>query len=84
MAFMKKGKVKLLVLTTDMAENTLKKIIREAEKNKVPYRVYGESCEMSHATGCDGRGIFGIVDGNFSNMIAKEIDNETFLEREVF
>ena len=64
---MKKGKVKLLILTADTAENTLKKIIKESEKNKVPYRIYGESCEVSHAAGCEGRGIFGITDENFSN-----------------
>jgi len=79
---MKRGKLKLLILTEDMSENTLKKIIKEAEKGGVPYRIYGETCEISQITGCEGRGIFGIVDENFSNIITKEIDEARSQEKE--
>jgi len=81
---MKRGKVKLLIFATDISENTLKKIMNETEKNKVPYRIYGESDELSQITGCEGRGIFGITCGNFSNIIAKEIDEARSQEEEVF
>ena len=81
---MNKGKVKLLILAADISENTLKKMIKESEKNKVPYRIYGESCEISQITGCEGRGIFGITCENFSNIIAKEIDEARSQEEEVF
>ena len=81
---MKRGKVKLLILAADISENTLQKVIKESEKSKVPYRVYGEICEISQITGCEGRGIFGITCENFSNIIAKEIDEARSQEEEVF
>ena len=81
---MKRGKLKLLILTKDTSENTIKKIINECEKSKVPYRIYGESDELSQITGTESRGIFGIVDENFSNIIAKEIDETRSQEKEGF
>jgi len=83
-AAMKKGKVKLLILTADSSENTLKKMVKESEKYKVPYRIYGESHEISQITGCEGRGIFGIIDDNFSSIIENEIDEARSQEEEVF
>jgi len=81
---MKYGKVKLLILAEDISENTLKKIMKESEKNKVPYRIYGESHEVSQMTGYEDRAIFGITCENFSNIIAKEIDEARSQEKEVF
>jgi len=71
---MGRKKIKLLILTEDLAENTIKKMIREAEKKKISYRIYGKSDEISQITGCAGRGIFGITDENFADIIVKEID----------
>ena len=81
---MNKRKLKLLILANDLSENTLKKMIAESEKNKVPYRVYGKADDISRITGCEGRGIFGIICENFSNIIAKEIDETRSQEEEVF
>ena len=39
---------------------------------------------MSKMTGTIGKGIFGITDDNFANVISKEIDHIEALEREVF
>jgi len=79
---MKKGKLKLLVLAADISENTLKKTIKEAERNRVPYRIYGEVSEISQITGTESRGIFGITDENFGAIIAKEIDEARSQEKE--
>ena len=81
---MSKRKIKLLILAGDISENTLKKMIKEAERYKIPYRVYGEIDELSEITGCEGRGIFGITDENFFNIIAREIDEGGSSEKEVF
>ena len=81
---MKKEKVKLLILASDISENTRKKIIKESEKKTVPYRIFGKVDEMSQITGYEKRGIFGITDKNFSNIIAKEIDEARSQEKEVF
>ncbi len=71
---MKKGRLKLLFMTEDLSEKTRKKLIAEAERCGVPYRVYGESDELSAAAGVRGNAVFGITDKNFSNVIIKQID----------
>ena len=38
---MEKRKIRLLILTEDLAENSVKKMISAAEKHRVPYKVYG-------------------------------------------
>lgn len=81
---MEKGKVKLLIISEDLADNSKKKMISAANKFNVEYRIFGDSNEMSHMTGTDGKGIFGITDENFANVISKEIDHIQSLEREVF
>ncbi len=74
--YMKKKKVKLLIITEDMAENTREKLIKSAEKSGTDYRVYGSSDEISQIVGRLGRGIFGIIDKHFAEIITKEIDKE--------
>ena len=81
---MEKGKVRLLIIAEDLAENSKKKMIAAAGRLKVEYRVFGDSEEMSHMTGTAGKGIFGITDENFAKVISKEIDHIKALEREVF
>ena len=81
---MEKRKVKLLIIAADLAENSKKKMISAAKKFNVEYRIFGDSDEMSRMTGTAGKGIFGITDENFANVISKEIDQIEALEREVF
>ncbi|MBR5315904.1 MAG: ribosomal L7Ae/L30e/S12e/Gadd45 family protein [Firmicutes bacterium] len=80
---MGKRKVKLLILSEDLAENTVEKMLKECKKNKVEYRVFGHSDDLSHITGKSGKGIFGITDKHFAEIICKEIDLIQS-EREVF
>lgn len=81
---MEKRKVRLLIIAADLAENSKKKMITAAKKFNVEYRIFGDSEEMSKMTGTVGKGIFGITDDNFANVISKEIDHIEALEREVF
>lgn len=76
-------KLKLLILSSDLAENTLKKLKQKSEQYNVEYRIFGESDEIAHATGNPGKGIFGITDKHFAEIISKEIDRIQS-EREVF
>ena len=71
---MGKRKVKLLILSEDLAENTIKKMVSECIKNKVTYRIFGHSDDLYHITGKSGKGIFGITDKHFAEIICKEID----------
>lgn len=73
---MAKKKVKLLIIAADIAENSGKKIEKEAKKHQVPYRIYGTTDELSAMAGTGGRSIFGITDQNFADVILKEIDKD--------
>ena len=54
---MEKRKVKLLILTKDLAENTVKKMLQQCNKSNVEYRIFGSSDELSQITGKTGKGI---------------------------
>lgn len=70
----KQKKIKLLILSEDLSENTIKKLMKLSEKNGIPVRIYGKSVELSKVTGNQGRGVFGITDKNFADIILTEID----------
>lgn len=72
---MSKKKVKLLLLAEDLAENSHKKMISGAEKQGVPYRMYGTKEVLSHFAGKEDSGIFGITDINLAKAISDEIDH---------
>ena len=72
----KQKKLKLLILSEDLSENTVKKISKLSNECGVPLRIYGKSEELSNVTGSQERGVFGIIDVNFADAILKEIDGE--------
>ncbi len=71
---MARGKVRLVILTEDISEGSEKKIMKEIRKNNVKFVKYGNSKEMSKATGATGRQVFAILDENFADVILREID----------
>ena len=70
----RKGKIKLLIICEDTAEGSKKKMIKLAEDNNIPLRLYGSSEQLSHAAGYQSRYIFGITDANFADVITEQID----------
>jgi ribosomal protein L7Ae-like RNA K-turn-binding protein len=72
----KQKKLRLLILSEDLSENTVKKLSKLTRDNEIPMRIYGKSEELSKVTGSQERGIFGITDVNFADVILKEIDGE--------
>ncbi len=82
---MKQKKIKLLILSEDLSENTVKKLSKVAELEEIPIRIYGKTEELSKITSSSERGAFGITDVKFADAIIKEIDAEHNNERmEVF
>ncbi len=71
---MEKRKLRLLILTEDLAENSVKKMVSAAGKHKVPYVIFGTKEQLSKITGNVDKGIFGVTDDNFANVIAKGIE----------
>ena len=83
---MNKGKIKLLIICEDVAENSMEKITGLAKANHTKYRIYGHSDVLGPVTGSPGRAIFGITDAGFAKTIADEIELEeikTLKEKEV-
>ena len=75
--YMKKKKVKLLLIAEDASENSKKKMISSANSFGVRYIVYGDSQELSKAVGSPGRTVFGILSSDFADTIEKEIQKDS-------
>lgn len=71
-----KNKLKLLILTEDVSENTLKKFEELAKAQSIPMRIYGTKEQVSKLTGEIDKGIFGITDSHFAQIIGKELDDK--------
>ena len=80
---MEKRKLKLLILTEDLSENSKEKMVRAAKQYEVPCRIYGKMDDLSHITGTEGKGIFGLADKDLADAIVSEIDRQS-LEEEAF
>ena len=72
-----------MVIASDLSDNTKKKMLALAEAGKVRYRIYGDVESLSQMTGKRGKGIFGITDFHFAEIIGTESDRIQS-EREVF
>ena len=71
-----KGQIKLIIVAEDASDNTKKKFRVLCERHSVPFRIYGNSEDLSHITGLSGRGIFGITDNGFAEVIIKETEHD--------
>ncbi len=80
---LEKGKLRLLILAEDLSENSKEKMKKEAAKFGIECRIYGKIDSLSHATGTEGKGIFGIEDKNLADAIINQIDRQS-KEEEVF
>ncbi|MDD5986324.1 MAG: ribosomal L7Ae/L30e/S12e/Gadd45 family protein [Eubacteriales bacterium] len=79
----KQGKLKLLIITEDMAGGSAEKLERMAASEKIPYRRYGEADHIARMTGWPGRAVFGVTEDGFASVIAEAIDEELRREKEV-
>lgn len=69
-----KGTAILIIIGLDVGDNTKDKLVSKCKSSGVTYRIF-ESCEnLGHWTGHYGKGVLGITDENFSEVILKEID----------
>ena len=81
---MQKRKLKLLILASDLSENSIEKLVKEAEKTGTSYKIYGSFSGLSHIKGKDNKCVFCVTDRNFADIISQEIDKEQSLNQEVF
>ena len=73
---MERGKVKLLLLASDLAENTAKKCSKTASAHEIPLRVYGTIQMLSNMAGEPNRGVYGITDEQLAKVVMEQIDKE--------
>lgn len=71
---MNRHKIKLLILTEELSENTMKKMLQQCNRTHTEYRIFGDAAELSQRTGKEGAGIFGVTDKHFAEIISREID----------
>ena len=70
-----KGRIRLIIIAGDLAENSVKKMTSAAERNNGPWRKWSTKEELSHFTGKTDSGIFGVTDANLAKAILEEIDH---------
>ena len=71
---MEKKKIRLLIITEDLSENSVKKMMSAAEKHRVPCKRFSTREQLSKITGNVDKGIYGITDENFAKVISDGID----------
>lgn len=82
--YARKGRIKMLIMTTDLSRGSRAKAEQMAKREHIPYRIYSDSDHLSHLTGTSGRMLFGITDVHFAEMILKAMDTDETYEKEVF
>lgn len=71
--YLRKEKIKLLIIAEDASENTKDKLAQTALNKKVRYVIWGKKDELSHAIGIENRNVIGIIDENFASAIVSEL-----------
>ena len=68
-----KGKIKLILLASDVQANTAEKVDRVARKNNIPMINSFSASEMSKAIG-KKRKVLGLTDAGFAKALVKRIN----------
>ena len=70
----RRGKAKLVLLSTDASTNTVKKITDKCKSYDVPYRMIENREVLGHAIGKDARVVVAILDGGFAKKLLTLLD----------
>ena len=69
MQMINKNKVKLVIISSDISENTSKKVIANCNNNNIPWIQWGSKKDLSHAIGQVNKTIFGVNNENFARQL---------------
>lgn len=69
--YLRRKKVKLILLASDAAENTLEKWQRAGKSNNVPVFVIADREELSQAIGKVNRTVVAVLDSGFAKQLVK-------------
>ncbi len=70
----KMKRIKLLIITEDTADNSVRKLVTKAGAAGSECRIFGDSEKLSRAAGVNGKKVFGITDSGLGGAIREEID----------
>lgn len=74
LAELRRGRLELLIITEEVGDKSRKRLLQKCNSYSVECREFGSAEEMSHITGKEGRGVFGIIESGFADDIRREID----------
>jgi ribosomal protein L7Ae-like RNA K-turn-binding protein len=77
-----RGNIRLIIVASDASIKTRERFEGLCGRYGVDFEVYGTVDELSAMTGLTGRGIYGITDQNFAEVMIKEIQNEKLIPEE--
>ncbi|MFZ5989834.1 MAG: L7Ae/L30e/S12e/Gadd45 family ribosomal protein [Bacillota bacterium] len=72
---LKAGKVSLIIVTGDAAQNTKKKFMDACKYRSIYIRIFGDKETIGKFIGKDVRSVLAILDKGFSNRLIEMIDN---------
>ncbi|WP_331721846.1 L7Ae/L30e/S12e/Gadd45 family ribosomal protein [Alkalithermobacter thermoalcaliphilus] len=78
----KKGKIKLVIISQDASDNTKKKFIDKAKFRDIDYVIFSTKFELGKAIGKNERAVIGIKNINLARQIKNLIGGEAFDENE--
>jgi ribosomal protein L7Ae-like RNA K-turn-binding protein len=64
------NRAKLVIISTDASENTMKKIQDKCNTYNVELHVFGDRSDLGHATGKEARVVLAITDDGFAKKLS--------------
>lgn len=68
------NRAKLVLLSADASENTMKKVTDKCKFYKVPYKIIGSRFILGHSIGKEARVTIAICDDGFAKKIAQVLE----------
>ncbi|MGI6111875.1 MAG: L7Ae/L30e/S12e/Gadd45 family ribosomal protein [Bilifractor sp.] len=72
----RRGRAKLLILSVDASENTVKKFMNMAEGHHVPAVRFRTKAELGHAIGTGDRSCLAVTDDGLAGAVSKYLEEE--------
>ncbi|TDF98186.1 YlxQ family RNA-binding protein [Paenibacillus piri] len=73
----RRGEAKLVIVATDAALNTSKKVGDKCSTYQVPLHQYGSREQLGASIGKESRVVIAVTDSGFAKMLKKSLENRT-------
>lgn len=73
---LRRGRARLLILSADASDNTVKKFINMAEGHHVPVFRFRSKAELGHAIGTGDRSCLAVTDDGLAGAVSKYLEEE--------